>query len=140
MKFGLFGKRIRRKRKSFFFFFQKTLDKPGLLCYNNDRKKERGRKKMTFEETREIYRTFEKLVNRGADCYFKQGCNGMNLYLQSPTRKISKLIFEQMKKLNYIKDFEYSARSQIIFYFRSKEAPDLQLIFPKRIDKTKVIF
>ena len=95
---------------------------------------------MTFERKREIYQTFEKLVNRGTDCYFEQMCDGMNLYLQSPTRKISKLIFEQMKKLNYVKDFEYSTRSQIIFYFRSKEAPDLQLIFPKKIDKTKVIF
>ena len=41
---------------------------------------------------------------------------------------------------NYVKDFEYFTRSQIVFYFRSNEAPDLQLIFPKKIDKTKVIF
>lgn len=95
---------------------------------------------MTFEQSREIYRTFEKLVNRGTDCYFEQECKGMNLYLQSPTRKISKLIFEQMKKLNYVKDFEYFTRSRIVFYFRSNEAPDLQLIFPKKIDKTKVMF
>ena len=96
---------------------------------------------MTFEQIREIHQTFEKLANRGTDCYFEQqACDGMNLYLQSPTRKISKLIFEQMKKLNYVKDFEYFTRSQIVFYFRSNEAPDLQLIFPKKIDKTKVMF
>lgn len=95
---------------------------------------------MTAKENREICRTFEKLVNRGTNCYFEQMCEGMILYLQSPTRKISKLIFEQMKKLNYVKDFEYSSRSQIGFYFRSNEAPDLQLVFPKKIDKTKVMF
>ena len=82
-----------------------------------------------------INRELEKLVKRGNDCYFVENerGDGINIYLQSPTRKISKLVFEFLNTHGYKEEKDCNTiHSQ---YFMGENLPDVQIIFPKKVQK-----
>ena len=82
-----------------------------------------------------IYEELYAIVRRGTDCEIIPHYMAnpyIDIYLQSPTRKISKLVYLKMAELGYSKDWEYERST----YFVGEDLPDIQIVLPKKFAKT----